>query len=296
MSKVGELFGISTATKQNWKGIASNRNCPFLDRLCLKNRKSNPDTLIGTCSVKYGRDDQPIIICPHRLLERRQLFTDCMHLLTLHEPGNEFHIVPEVSIPGGSVDYFLVSVRNGNVKDFVGIELQTLDTTGTVWPERQRFLREVGVEVLDEDANCHDSFGMNWKMTAKTILVQLHHKVETFESIGRHLVLAVQKPLLDYVSANFNFSHIKDARTGDSMHIHSYDLIQNAQKEWRIELSSRLSTDAAGVSKSLGLQANAKVELATIVALLEEKISYATLFDFAHPRPVSDVTPTTPPS
>ena len=50
----------------------------------------------------------------------------------MHEPGNELHTVPEVSVPGGSVDYFLASVRDGKVKDFVGIELQTLDTTGTV--------------------------------------------------------------------------------------------------------------------------------------------------------------------
>ncbi len=70
----------------------------------------------------------------------RQIFIDCLHLLTLHEPGNELHIVPEISIPGGNVDYFLVSVRNKEIKDFVGIELQTLDTTGTIWPERQRFV------------------------------------------------------------------------------------------------------------------------------------------------------------
>jgi len=87
--------------------------------------------LIGTCTVNYGKENRPIIICPHRLLERRQIFTDCIHLLTLHEPGNEFHIVP-VSIPGGSVDYFLASAHRRKVKDFVGIELQTLDTTGTV--------------------------------------------------------------------------------------------------------------------------------------------------------------------
>jgi len=28
------------------------------------------------------------------------------------------------AVPGGSVDYFLTSVRSGRVKDFVGIELQ----------------------------------------------------------------------------------------------------------------------------------------------------------------------------
>jgi hypothetical protein len=138
---------------------------------------------------------------------------------------------------------------------------------------------------------------MNWKMTAKTILVQLHHKVETFESISKHLVLVVQNPLIDYMRANFNFGHIKDARVGDAMHIHGYNVTQTEQKTWRVELVSRFSTDAAGVSQALGLQANARVELSTIISLLEEKISDATLFDIAHPtHPISDVAPTTPPS
>ena len=45
---------------------------------------------------------------------------------------------------------------------------------------------------------------------------------------------------------------------------------------------------------SLGLQANAKVELETIIALLEQKLSDSTLFNMANP--ISDVTPTTEPS
>ncbi len=294
MSKVAELFGLSTSGKHDWKQAVEVRWCPFLNRLCLKNRKSNPEVLIGSCTVSYGKENRAIVICPHRLLERRQIFTDCIHLLTLHEPGNEFHIIPEVPIPGGSVDYFLASVRNRKVKDFVGIELQTLDTTGTVWPERQRFLREVGLPVPDEDVDCNDSFGMNWKMTAKTILVQLHHKVETFEGVSKHFVLVVQSPLIEYMKANFDFRHIVEARLGDSMHIHGYNLALSGDNNWKLDLATRLSTDAAGVSTLLGLQASAKVELDAIMDLLEEKLSDSTLFDFA--KPVTDVTPATPPS
>lgn len=293
MSKVAELFGTSTASDHDWRAIVEKRWCPFLNRLCLKNRKSNPEVLIGTCTVKYGREDHPIIICPHRLLERRQIFTDCFHLLTMHEPGNEIHIIPQISIPGGSVDYFLASVHERRVKDFVGVELQTLDTTGTVWPERQRFLKKAGLPVLKKDVSSRDSFGMNWKMTAKTILVQLHHKVETFESINKHLVLVTQNWLLDYVKENFAFGHVKDARLGDPMHFHSYQLRVKGGA-FRLQLVKRLSTDVAGVSKSLGLQENAKVELKTIIEMLEQKLSESTLFNLT--GAISDVTPTTEPS
>lgn len=112
-------------------------------------RKPEPDTKIGTCSVKYQNKD--IIICPFRFLEHNQIFVDCLHLLTMHEPGNELYLIPEVQIPGGHVDYFLISAKDKKVKDFVGIEIQAMDTSHAVWPERQRFLSEQGLAVNPDD-------------------------------------------------------------------------------------------------------------------------------------------------
>ena len=293
MNSVLELFGVFTASdRKNWTRVVQERRCPFLERLCLKNRKSQPDVLIGTCTVSYGTSSNPLIICPHRLLERRQIFTDCLPLLTLHEPGNEYHVVPEMAVPGGSVDYALASVRKGKVKDFLGIELQALDTTGTVWPSRQRFLHSVSVKVAARDRKSKRSFGINWKMTAKTTLLQLHHKVETFEMLGRHLVLVLQQPLLEYIRRNFAARHVTGCRIGDSMHFHAYDLA-HAGDAMRLEMTDKLSTDAAGVGRLLGMQVSAKVELSEIVSLLESKISRDTLLAFG---PVSDVTPVTGPS
>jgi len=164
MSRVLELYTISTRTQSavDWPAVIKAQSCSFLERGCFKIRKSEPDVSIGTCSVLYGRrDPKPIIICPFRLLERHQVFMDCMHLLSLHEPGNELHVVREVPIPGGSVDYFLVSTQDRKVKDFVGVELQTLDTTGTVWPERQLFLQEQTIPFDIAGVDFGKTFGMN---------------------------------------------------------------------------------------------------------------------------------------
>jgi len=253
MTKLLELFGVSTSVrKHDWAKTVKRSWCPFLGRRCVKNRKSQPDILLGTCCVAYGKEGRGIVICPRRLLENKRVFTDCIHLLTSHEPGNEFHIIPEISIPGGSVDYFLTSVNRGKVRDFDGIELQTVDTTGTVWPERQRFLHQVNIRVDRADVECLDTFGMNWKMTAKTVLVQLHHKVKTLEAVNKHLVLVVQDLLLAYMRDNFVFQHIRDARVGDAMHFHAYSLSATDASTWTLELTSRLSTDSDGVAKSLG--------------------------------------------
>jgi hypothetical protein len=280
MSAVVELFGHSAERKRtNWIRIVREQQCIFLGRKCYKVRKSNPDVSIGSCTVLYGKQQEPIIICPTRLIERRQIFTDCFHLLTTHEPGNELHIVPEVSIPGGSVDYFLVSARKGKVKDFVGIELQTLDTTGTVWPERQRLLKKLGVPRSDKGTTSKKSYGMNWKMTAKTILVQMHHKIQTFEHVHKKLVLVLQDKLLAYMSREFNFAHLRNpAGIGDSMHLHPYCMEKQSDSSFKLVMQARLSTDADGIGKCLGLQAEPRVELEVIIKALEAKLSPSTLF------------------
>ena len=280
MSDVIELFGEATLDEEGtkWDAVVDRQWCPFLDRKCMKVRKSQPEISIGTCSVFYGKAKRPLVTCPFRLLERRQIFVDCLHLLTTHDPGNELHIVSEVWVPGGSVDYFLVSVRDGKVKDFVGMELQTLDTTGTVWPARQRFLRKIGVDIVGEDPPPYKTYGMNWKMTAKTILVQLHHKIQTFEALNKHLVLVIQDFLLEYLRENFQFSHVEDVRLGDSMQIHSYSMNRKGERLYSLRLDSRLSTDSTGIATSLGLQAEANIDLEQIVQRLETKISRHTLF------------------
>ena len=210
MSKILELFGRSTESHDgDWRRIIREQKCPFLKRKCYKIRKSDPSNSIGTCTLLYGKEERAILICPARLIDRRKIFIDCLHLLTKHEPGNELHIVPEISVPGGSVDYFIVSARGKKVKDFVGVELQTLDTTGTVWPERQRLLRELDIPRHDDAEHSRKSFGMNWKMTAKTILVQIHHKIQTFEHFNRNLVLVMQDCLLLYMKHTFKFSHMR---------------------------------------------------------------------------------------
>lgn len=277
MSRISELFTFPVTDRSlPWKSIIDKQYCEYTSKRCFKVRKSEPEISIGTCVVKYGRDPENIIICPHRLLQRNQIFFDCIHLLALHQPGNELHVIPEVGIPGGNVDYFLVSTdEKRKINDFVGIELQTMDTTGTVWPERQLCLYELGL--IPEEPQVDKLFGMNWKMTAKTILVQLHHKIQTFQSLNKHLVLVVQDPLLRYIEKEFSFEHIhKNPLLGDSMHFHSYNLME-LDNRYKLKLESRFSTDSEGISRLLGLKANANVELEEILSILQSKISDATL-------------------
>jgi len=287
MTKIVELYGIATTESdansiRDWPTIIKSQECPFLSRKCLKNRKSSPELTIGTCTVCYGKSQRNIMICPFRLLERNQIFEDCKALVTLHQAGNEWHIIPELNVPGGSIDYCLASVRRKKVVDFVGIELQTLDTTGTVWPERQRFAHEHGVKVNSADRTSSKPFGMNWKMTSKTILVQLHHKVATFEHLSKKLVLVVQNHLLDYMKREFSFGHLQASRLGDPMHFHAYSLEED-NGSLNLQLTEQRSTDAAGIAACLGLQSEAKLELAHVIEQIESKLTAKTLMGMKTP-------------
>lgn len=290
MKQIAELFGVYTdAPDVDWPETVAGQECPFLHKRCYKVRKSDSGVSIGTCTVNYGKQPRPVVICPTRLTDGGQIFTDCIHLLSLHEPGNELHLVSEVGIPGGSVDFFLVSAKAGKVVDFVGIEIQTMDTTGTVWPARQRLLDELGVP-RPAELIASKTFGMNWKMTAKTILVQMHHKATTFEHLNRKLVLVVQDDFLRYMEGEFKFDHFHNpVSVADSVHFHAYGLDDDGER-LHLNLKSRISTDADGVSTSLGLQAEAKVELEVIVKTLEGKLSAATRF-----QPVGGLPPTAVP-
>lgn len=273
-TRIAELFGASTRSAQDWQTTAERQICPFVGAKCFKVRKSQPDVSIGTCTVRFGRELTPLITCPNRFLaDARQVFVDCLHLLTLHEPGNQLHVVPEVTVPGGSVDYFVVSVRDRKPVDFVGIELQALDTTGSVWPHRQEFLHSLGIPVVRE---AQRPMGVNWKMTSKTILVQLLHKIETFESLSKHLVLVMQTNLLGYLEREFDLTQLHDARLGDLMHFHAYHLEETAAGRFDLTLARRRSTDAAGISKALQLGQSERIGLDAILDRLGAKIGPAT--------------------
>lgn len=269
-SRVAELFGVPTSTTADWARIVAEQNCPFTAKRCFKVRKSDPSTAIGTCVVRAGKSRDPMVICPNRLLADRRVLTDALGLLAPHQSDTDYHLIPEVRIPGGKVDYFIVAVKEDRPFDFVGVEFQALDTTGTVWPQRQQFLAQVGAA---DDHGSEDArrFHVNWKMTAKTILVQLHHKTRAFEEVGRKLVLVLQQELMDYMAREFSFAHVSDASDAHPLHFHPYRLVPNGGR-LELELGTAKSTDAEGIAKALRLGDETLLTSEEILGRLESRM------------------------
>ncbi len=264
MNRPLEFYGYNTDRRHNWPEIFADQQCPFLNSKCIKQRKSEPQQTIGACMVGY--QEKPLIICPKRFTESHQIFVDAIGILTARKA--RFFIVPEVTMPGGSVDYFIVAVRENEVIDYLGLEIQSLDTTGTgeIWKARQ----DLGNDELKQ----RYKYGINWKMSAKTILMQMHHKAESFEILGKKLVLVIQQQFFDYMSREFQTGHFETGKKEDSVYFHIYDCVELNGK-LRLRLAGVKSTDVLGIERMLKLGKSLNISEAEVIERIKAKLPSA---------------------
>ncbi len=74
----------------------------------------------------------------------------------------------------------------------------------------------------------------------------------------------------------FAFDHIKGVRDGDPMQFHAYELGKESVG-YALKLRERISTDTPGIAMWLGLRADTKVELQTMLGQIEAKLPQSTL-------------------
>ena len=260
-----EFYGrfIDDAKQHEMTRHLRSQECPFLKRKCLKPRKSDPSRSIGSCTVGY--QEGPLVICPYRFLQNNQIFLDAVRLL---KPKLEYYIVPEITMPGGNIDYFLVGQKDGEILDFLGIEIQSLDTTGSggIWKARQDLTRG--------QLQASYAYEINWKMSAKTILIQMHHKSGAFEALDKKLLLIVQKSFFDYMSREFRTKQLRDSDARDSIHFHVYDCVQLGGA-LSLVLRERKSTDVRGIEEMLKLGRATEITVEEVIKRIRAKMSSA---------------------
>lgn len=230
--------------------------CPFTETRCAKRRKSDNDITIGTCSVGYqGRGQseyRPHVICPKRFYTE-DVFRPVKSLFI--SEGSHFR-VPEVSLFGTSID-FVAGKRNesGEIIDFAGVEVQALDTTGSVWEHKVAYENDEDMEEVDK------SYGMNWAMSiTKTMMQQAFKKGQAFNEWGENIIFLVQDVSLDYLRRNANTTQLEEAKKENPVHFYSYSFDYNydtERYEWVID--EKLSSDLEGVSQMMDSDENEKI-------------------------------------
>jgi hypothetical protein len=191
--RVFEFFGFPpTDESKIAQGYRNRQECPFVGGTCIKRFKSG--TISGACAVKQVTSG-PVICCPNRMYAgNHQVLLDVARACfgnkvtlrrTTAEIGRSGKDVivfgkgwgKELRLPGRGkegggyfVDWVLALVDSKmKLKEFVAVELQTMDTTGSYEAEVDSYYR--GEVPLKPSTS-----GVNWENVSKRILPQIIYK------------------------------------------------------------------------------------------------------------------------
>ena len=185
-----EIFGhdptdITAAARTYWDLSA----CPFSGRACTKFDHTNT-ICYGTCSVT--NTGQNVIICPTRLYANRyetirkvstdvfgdvpfMLFHEFVESATTKGGVGECVVAlgqnsgKEVKLSKMSMDWVLAHIKEGVLREYVGIEVQSIDITGNY--------RDAWYAARDKKKALPPSgHGLNWANVHKRLMPQIIRK------------------------------------------------------------------------------------------------------------------------
>jgi hypothetical protein len=176
--------------------------CPFVDKVCYKQSRLI-DFPFGVCSAHFGKGD--IAICPRRFLENHTVFMD----IALHhfKSTHDLLVFSEVRVSKiGSFDFVMVKHKpmSMEIDDFVAIEFQTGQTTGTgkLVEGLKDFLagKSMGYQSYGFGLNAYDI----WKRTFTQVL----SKGVAMEKWGHKIYWVVQEPVYNYFENRYGLQDI----------------------------------------------------------------------------------------
>lgn len=194
---VVEIFGfspidVSSNTRRYW----DEAKCPFTKKGCVKYNSQN-DLCYGVCSVTSTLGD--CIVCPNRLYAEEY---SCLKNVALDAFGDDIEIMlyddyldadslygkvvvafgknsgKEVKIGSKlSMDWVLALLINNELKEYVGVEVQSIDTTNN-YRSNWKAYRQLDSSFQDIPKSEH---GMNWANVQKRLIPQLIRKTSLFK-------------------------------------------------------------------------------------------------------------------
>lgn len=187
---------------------ASGFLCPFMDRKCVKRSTSLGREPYPVCSIRRNVEGVPkqVCVCPKRFYSVDFLTDVVQHCWTGSPPVNP-QIAREVKMTGfGNVDFVIADVEQGGaVSDFLSVELQAIDISGSVMPA-YRALR------ANRDLERRPAFGLNWANVYKRYITQLIRKGYFHHHWGTKIVAVMQDVVYDYICNWADFMRSHDVR------------------------------------------------------------------------------------
>ncbi|MFQ5851510.1 MAG: NotI family restriction endonuclease [Candidatus Binatia bacterium] len=198
-----EIFGYPHSnTSSKAEQVRAEHWCPFVDKVCYKQSRLI-DYPFGVCSAHVNDDE--VAVCPRRFLDGHTIFTDIAqhHFKTI----NDILVFSEIRLADiGSFDFVMVKHKPmcPEIEDFVAIELQTSQTTGT--GQLVQGLKDYlgGKSVFQKSYG----FGLNLYDIWKRSFTQILNKGVIMENWQKKIYWIVQEPVYRYFETRYSLQSL----------------------------------------------------------------------------------------
>jgi len=220
-------------------------SCPFVGATCTK-RSASLSEPYPVCSI-FNQDRQ-ICVCPKRFHQAHFLRDVVRHCWSGERPAR-IKAVKEVKMKGfGNVDFVIADIlENGEVGQFLSVELQAIDITGTVMDAYQSWL-------AGERLSSKKSYGMNWSNVYKRYITQLIRKGYFHHHWGTRIVAIMQDAVYQYIKEWADFMRSPDVQDKNiNIVFMSYKFEQDpdSPKAQRLALSEVEGTSHANLQQAI---------------------------------------------
>jgi hypothetical protein len=209
---IGEVLGRRAA--KGFEPSESGFQCPFIKSPCLKRSKQLKDNEPYPVCTLWKRTDGDavavndlIFVCPKRFYA-----VDFLQEVVKHcwpgEPPKNPRVAPEVKMAGfGNVDFVIADVReDGDVDQFLSVELQAIDITGSVFPAYQAIRQ-------GQDLERRPTYGFNWDNVYKRYVTQLIRKGYFHHHWKSKIVAVIPEQVYQYITGRADFIRSADVKS-----------------------------------------------------------------------------------
>jgi len=154
------------------------------------------------------RQQGVVCVCPKRFYAVDFLKDVIEHCWPDSKSPANPRIAPEVTMKGfGNVDYVIADILpDGLVQQFLSVELQAIDITGSVMPAYAALLE-------NRDLERRPTYGLNWDNVYKRFVTQIIRKGYFHHHWGTKIVAVVQDVVYKYICDRFEFMRSADVKS-----------------------------------------------------------------------------------
>lgn len=203
---IGEVLGEPADLMRN--PVNADYLCPFVNSQCTKRSQR----IVGpfpVCSAwTRGKKKKPgskrlICTCPKRFFEVNFFHDVIEHCWVGPKPQNP-QVSYEVKMAGfGQVDFVIADIDpiTSEIKDFISVELQAVDITGSYEPAYSALVSNTVLPVSP-------SYGFNWANVRKRYVSQLISKGFFHHHWNTRIVAVIQTPVYEAFRKDIQFDEL----------------------------------------------------------------------------------------